>query len=124
MRFLCCLKIRNNFYDLIIIWTKDKNIKFSFETEKGNPFSFLDVRTRREKDKSTTSVFRKDTFSGACTNFSSFVALEHKFGLVCTSFYTEDLQLGLAFANFVLKLQCLRKHFKKILISQNLLTNV
>ena len=103
---------------------RHKNIKFSFETEKGNPFSFLDVRTCREKDKSTTSVFRKDTFSGVCTNFSSFVALEHKFGLVCTSFYTEDLQLGLIFPNFILKLQCLRKHFKKILISQTLLTNV
>ena len=125
MTFLCCLKIRNNFYDLIIIWIKDtKNIKFSFEIEKGNPFSFLDVRICREKGKSTTSVFRKDTFSGVCTNFSSFVGLEHKFDLVCTSFYTEDLRLGLIFPNFILKLQCLRKHFKKILISQNLLINV
>ena len=103
---------------------RHKNIKFSFETGKGNPFSFLDVRICREKDKSTTSVFRKDTFSGVCTNFSSSVALEHKFGLGCTSFYTEDLQLGLIFPNFILTLQCLRKHFKKILISQNLLTNV
>ena len=29
-------------------------------------------------------VFRKDTFSDAYTNFSSFVALKHKFGLVYT----------------------------------------
>ena len=61
-----------------------KNIKFSFETEKGNSFSFLDVKICREKDKFTTSVFRKDTFSGVYTNFSSFVALKHKFGLVYT----------------------------------------
>ena len=61
-----------------------KNIKFSFETEKDNSFSFLDVKICREKDKFTTSVFREDTFSGVYTNFSSFVALKHRFGLVHT----------------------------------------
>ena len=63
---------------------RHKNIKFLFETEKDNSFSFLDVKISREKDKFTTRVFRKDTFSGVYTNFSSFVALEHKFGLVYT----------------------------------------
>ena len=42
----------------------NKNIEFSFETEKDNSFSLLDVKICREKDKFTTSVFRKDTFSG------------------------------------------------------------
>ena len=56
---------------------RHKNIKFSFEIEKDNSFSFLDVKICREKN-----VFRKDTFSGAYSNFSSFVALEHKFSLV------------------------------------------
>ena len=60
--------------------TNHRNVKFSFETEKDNSFSFLNVKICREKDKVTTSVFRKDTFS----NFSSFVAPEHKFGLVYT----------------------------------------
>ena len=63
---------------------RHKNIKFSFEIGKDNSFSFLDVKICREKDKFTTSVFRKDTFSGVYTNFSSFVALEHKFGSVYT----------------------------------------
>ena len=63
---------------------RHKNIKFSFETEKDNSFSFLDVKICRAKDKFRTNVFRKDTFSGIYTNFSSFVALEHKFGLVYT----------------------------------------
>ena len=48
-----------------------KNIKFSFETENNNSFSFLDAKICREKDKFTKSVFRKDTFSGVYTNFSS-----------------------------------------------------
>ena len=63
---------------------RNKNIKFSFETEKDHSFSFLDVKICREKDKFTTSVFRKDTFSGVYTNFSSFEVLKDKFGLVCT----------------------------------------
>ena len=36
----------------------------------------------RENEKSVTSVFRKDTFSGVHTNFISFIPLEYKFGLV------------------------------------------
>ena len=63
---------------------RHKNSKFSFETEKDNSFSFLDVKICRETNKFNTSVFRKDTFSGVYTNFSSFVALKHKFGLVHT----------------------------------------
>ena len=63
---------------------RHKNIKFSFETEKDNSFSFLDIKIYREKDKFTTSVFRKGTFTGVYTNFSSFVALKYKFGLVHT----------------------------------------
>ena len=61
---------------------RHKNIKFSCETGKDNSFSFLDVKICSEKDKFTTSVFRKDIFSVVCTNLSSFVAIEHKFGLV------------------------------------------
>ena len=89
---------------------KHKNIKFSFEIEKDNSFSFLDVKICREKDKFTRSVFRKDTFAGVYTNFSSFVALEHKFGLVYTPLHRR-LTIVSAFPNFVLKLKHLRKHF-------------
>ena len=60
---------------------RHKSIKFSFETKKDNSFSFLGVKIGREKDKFTTSVFRKGAFSGVYTNLSSFVALKHKFGL-------------------------------------------
>ena len=62
---------------------RHNNITFSFQTEKDNSFFFLDVKICREKRK-FTRVFRKDTFSGVYTNFISFVALEHKFGLVYT----------------------------------------
>ena len=63
---------------------RHKHIKFLFESEKDNSFFFLDAKICTEKDKFTTSVFRKVTLSGVYTNFSSFVTLEHKFGLVYT----------------------------------------
>ena len=63
---------------------RHQNIKFSFETEKDNSFSFLNVKICREKDKFTTNLFRKDTFSGVYNNFSSFVELKQKFHLVYT----------------------------------------
>ena len=42
--------------------SKHKNIKFTFETEDSNNFSFLDVK------RFVTSIFRKATFSGVFTN--------------------------------------------------------
>ena len=83
----------------------------------------INVKICKEKDKFATSVFRKDMFSGAFTNFNSFVALKHKFGLVYT-LLLEVSQLSLIFPNFILKLKHLRKRFTKMLIPQNLLTNV
>ena len=60
------------------------NIKFTFEVEKNTKFSFLDVKTCRENNKFTTSVFRKPTFSGVFTNFDSFIPIPYKHCLVNT----------------------------------------
>ena len=53
-----------------------------------------------------------------------FVALEHKFGLVCTLLHRSFTIVSDFFPNFVLKLKHSRKHFTKMLIQQTLLTNV
>ena len=114
MTFLCCLKNQNKFHDFLSIYIKKrhKNIKFSFETEKGNSFSFLDVKICREKDKFTTSVFRKDTFSGVYTNFSSFVALKHKFGLVYTLLH-RSFTIVSDFSKFHFEVETLKKTLHK-----------
>ena len=91
---------------------RHKNIKFSFETEKDNSFSFLDVKICREKDKFTTNVFRKDTFSGIYTNFSSFVALEHKFGLVYTLLH-RSFTIVSDFSKFHFEVETLKKTLHK-----------
>lgn len=58
------------------------NIKFTFEVEQSNRFSLLDTKICCETNKFTTSVYRKCTFSGVCTNFASFIRLSCTFGLV------------------------------------------
>ena len=40
-----------------------------------------DVNMFCDSGKSVTSVYRKETFTGVYTNFSSAIPLEHKFGL-------------------------------------------
>ena len=64
--------------------SKHKNINFSFETEKDGQMPFLNVNVFRQNDKFVTNVYRKETFTEVYTNFSSFIPLEHKFGLVYT----------------------------------------
>ena len=64
--------------------SKHKNINFSVETEKDEQMPFLDVNVFHENGKFVTNVYRKERFTGVYTNFSSFIPLEHKFGLVYT----------------------------------------
>ena len=91
---------------------RDKNITFSLETEKNNCFSFLDVKTCREKDKSITSASRKDTFSRVYTNFTSFVALENKFGLVYTLLH-RSFTIVSDFPKFHFEVETLKKNTSK-----------
>ena len=91
---------------------RHKNIKFSFDTEKDNSFSFLYVKICREKDKFTTSVFIKDTLSGVYTNFSSFVALKQKFGLVNKLLY-RSFTLVSNFSKFPFEVETLKKTLHK-----------
>ena len=64
--------------------SKYKNNNFSFETEKDQQISFLDVNVFRANGKFVTNVYRKETFTGVYTSFSSFITLEHKFVVIYT----------------------------------------
>ena len=63
------------------------NISFTIENEKDNRMSFLDVNIIREKDKFTTSVYHKPTFSRIYTHFNNFLPSSNKIGLLHTLFY-------------------------------------
>ena len=88
------------------------SIKYICDTKVSNSFSFLDVKICREKDKLATSVFRKDTFSGVYINFSSFVALEYKFGLVHT-LLQRSFTIASDFSKFHFEVETLKKKLQK-----------
>ena len=58
--------------------SKHKNIIFSYETEKDEQLTFLDVNVFHENAKFVTNVYRKETFTGVYINFFSFMPLEYK----------------------------------------------
>ena len=60
------------------------NIKFTKEEEKDNTLPFLDVCIKRENGSFTTSLYRKDTFSGVYTNYKSHLSNNYKLGLIFT----------------------------------------
>ena len=55
------------------------NKSFSIETVKDNKLFFLDIEITCKQDKFTTTVYRKLTFSGACSNFEGFLVSVHIF---------------------------------------------
>ena len=89
------------------------NISLTIQNEKGNRMSFLDVNIIREKDKFTTSVYRKPTFTRIYIHFDSFLPCSNKIGLLhtlllhtcfricsdCTKFHLELVKLTDVFKN-------------------------
>ena len=51
--------------------SKHGSIKFTLEHEENNCLSFLDVLVKRENSEFSTSVFRKNTFSGLAMSYFS-----------------------------------------------------
>ena len=64
--------------------TRHKNLKFTFDFEQNNSFSFLDVKITGGSNRFSTSVFCKATFSGVFTNFDSFIFELYKTNLIFT----------------------------------------
>ena len=62
--------------------TRHKNLKFTFDFEQNNSFSFLDVKITCGSNGFSTSVFRKATFSGVFMNFDSFIFEFYKTNLI------------------------------------------
>ena len=69
--------------------TKHPNIRFTFEIEDQNSFSFLDIKIIRNPEKKAfkTVVYRKSTFNGVFTNFKSFIPKTYKTGLLETMLF-------------------------------------
>ena len=72
-----------SFFDYIN--SRHPNIRFTMEKESGDKLPFLDVMLDNSRQSSlTTTVFRKNTFTGLLTNYFSFSPMSYKPGLVKT----------------------------------------
>ena len=60
------------------------NIKFTCEKQVDNRLNFLDVLVEKHGKKVSTSIYRKSTFSGLYSKFSSFIPTQYKTGLIRT----------------------------------------
>ena len=58
--------------------SKHRNIKFTFQTEDSDNFSFLDVKITRQNKQFVTAIFGKATFSEVFTNYDSFISNTYK----------------------------------------------
>ena len=67
---------------IFVLFSKHKNISFSFESEKDGQIPFFGVKEFRENAKFVTNVYGKETFTEVCTNFSGFIPLDRCFFLV------------------------------------------
>ena len=61
-------------------------MRFTSELEVDNILPFLDIKVIRFGDEFATSVYRKPTFSGVYTNYSSSLPEIYKSGLIRTLF--------------------------------------
>ena len=91
--------------------TRHKNLKFTFDFEQNNSFSFLDVKITRGSNGFSTSVFRKATFSGVFTNFDSFIFESYKTGLIFTLMF-RCFTICSDMKSFHLEVEQLRRIFK------------
>ena len=67
--------------------SRHRSIEFSKEEERDGIISFLDVNITKAEGKFVTSIYRKETFSGVYSNYSSFIPREYKSGLLNTLLY-------------------------------------
>ena len=54
------------------------NIKFTSEEETNGILNFLDLKIKHQNGRFTTSTYRKPTYTGLGTNFSSFIPHKYK----------------------------------------------
>ena len=60
------------------------NIKFTFEIKENNTILFLDIKSFRENNSSSTLIYRKPTFNGVFKSFESLTPLSYKSNLLNT----------------------------------------
>ena len=92
--------------------SKHPNINFTFEVEDNNSLPFLDVDVFRDSNSFSSTVHRKDTFSGVFTNYNAFIPDTYKKGLISTLLYRAYM-INSSFLSLHREVEKLKKVFKK-----------
>ena len=87
-----------------------KCLKFTFEAENDNSFSFLDIKITRHNQQFRTSVYKKPTFSGVLTHYESYLDQTYKKSLIDTLLFH---CFSICSDYTLLKVENLREIFKK-----------
>ena len=64
--------------------SKHPNIQFTKEIENNGNLPFLDINVIKQNGMLSTSIYRKNTFTGLCMNFNSFAPFNFKINLIKT----------------------------------------
>ena len=64
--------------------SQHKNITFTSELEQNGKLPFLDIEVERQDHSFGTAIYRKKTFTGLLTKFSSAIPLQYKRNLIST----------------------------------------
>ena len=91
--------------------SKQKNTKFTFETEDCKNFLFLGVKITRISKRFVTSIFCKATFSRVYTNYDSFILETYKISLIHTLLFP-FFKICSSMENFHTEVQHMRSIFK------------
>ena len=87
-------------------------MSFSFEQEKNQKLSFLDIEVSRKRGKFVTTVYRKTTYSNVYTHFGNFLPTVYQFGMVYTLAYC-NLKICSNWTKFHEELSFLKQVFFK-----------
>ena len=83
--FVCFIRSLMPYYFLILSTPiHHPNIRFTMEAESDHKLPFLDIHIDNTGPALVTRVFRKKTFIGLLTSFSSFTSFSYKIELVKT----------------------------------------
>ena len=88
------------------------NIKFTYEEEVNDTLPFLDVNVFRDANRFSSTVHRKETFSGVYTNFKSFLPEVYKKGLISSLLY-RAYRISSSYESLHQEIENLKKIFTK-----------
>ena len=99
------------------------NIQFTSEVENNRILNFMDISIKRNQDDSfTTSVYRKETFTGLATNYLSFVPNIFKINAVNTRIHRAH-KICSSMALISTEMEFLTKYFAGNRYPKNIVTH-